>query len=787
MTHTNVAIDEIKSKLGPKADILFKYPNFFGTFQQFVDKFLAIPYYAMVTKSRAVTMDERYYEEKMNKQVMSNIRGVKAQTLKNTRYFLLGNKLDPSKVRIQLEEGRRLLTLGLNGRKIEVNRPRRGIAKNFSMKEKEDIIDFLDRLKQKALLDGVLCYDDAYFLANRYLEKYGQLLKDLFIHRFKFVFVDEAQDTYSHQSAILESIFDDRVVVQKFGDTHQSIFGNKGADEENSWTPIDGNCLKINDSQRFGVRIAQKLRRICADENHELYGSNTVPSLKPHILLFNQSNSTHVLERFAELVYKNGLHMADESGKIGSFKAIGWRGNRTDNVTEKPCLNTYWPSYNKKASEIESTYHNNLCSYIKKTLRNVEVQHCSKVYYDSIINAIIRFLYLADVRDTTSGRERHFHRSSLLKYLKKNHKDEYFQMQKLISEWVLKIHSHVDVYNNEVLEALKNFLTIDLKRIWPQINLIRLTHFLESSDEAVGQEQEVTTVGNQYISSQYPEIKIDINTVHAVKGETHRATLYLETFNYERDLKKLLPFLKTRKHYQEFFEDRDIVYSYQQAQSVCNSIARHFRKTVLKEHICCIKELTRYRRTLMEEEICPFAIAYVYWRLRLQGFKKYEYVDNWGTTPFFKESAQDYGYPVYSYKFKEWLRELQEENVVLTDNISSSRNTYMWVLNHLIKELVIAEFYRCLEYGLNWRDNHNKNYTINSIYSLKYMPKLLIYKDSNQYYCIKEAKIELNELKKEMTKITCINSNLKINRNRKTIRTEYDKEQVYKTRKFPIL
>jgi hypothetical protein len=255
----------------------------------------------------------------------------------------------------------------------------------------------------------------------------------------------------------------------------------------------------------------------------------------------------------------------------------------------------------------------------------------------------------------------------------------------------------------------------------------------------------------------------------------------------ERERVKKVSFLHTRKHYQEFFEFRDVTYSYKQAHNVCNSIARHLRKTVLKKHICCIKELTRYKNTLLKEEFCPFAIAYVYWRIRLQGFKKYEYVDNWGITPFFKDSAQDYGYPVYSYKFEEWLRELQEENVVLPDNISSSRNTYLWVVNHLIKDLVIAEFYRCLDYGLNWRDNNKKNYTISSIYSLKYMPKLLIYKDANQYYFIKEAKIELNELKKEITKTTCINSNLKINRNRKKTRTEYGKEQAFETRNFPIL
>ena len=50
LTHTNVAIDEIKSKLKNQADVLFRYPNFFGTIQNFVDKFLAIPYFNSISE-----------------------------------------------------------------------------------------------------------------------------------------------------------------------------------------------------------------------------------------------------------------------------------------------------------------------------------------------------------------------------------------------------------------------------------------------------------------------------------------------------------------------------------------------------------------------------------------------------------------------------------------------------------------------------------------------------------------------------------------------------------------
>ena len=40
LTHTNVAIDEIKAKVGSKANVLFNYPNFFGTIQTFLHKYV---------------------------------------------------------------------------------------------------------------------------------------------------------------------------------------------------------------------------------------------------------------------------------------------------------------------------------------------------------------------------------------------------------------------------------------------------------------------------------------------------------------------------------------------------------------------------------------------------------------------------------------------------------------------------------------------------------------------------------------------------------------------------
>ena len=45
LAHTNVAIDEIKERIGKYCSKLFSYPNFVGTIQGFVDQFLAVPFY----------------------------------------------------------------------------------------------------------------------------------------------------------------------------------------------------------------------------------------------------------------------------------------------------------------------------------------------------------------------------------------------------------------------------------------------------------------------------------------------------------------------------------------------------------------------------------------------------------------------------------------------------------------------------------------------------------------------------------------------------------------------
>ena len=57
LTHTNVAVEQIRTRVGLLGQSLFSYPNFCGTFQSFVGKFLGYPAYVEEFGHRVVRVD----------------------------------------------------------------------------------------------------------------------------------------------------------------------------------------------------------------------------------------------------------------------------------------------------------------------------------------------------------------------------------------------------------------------------------------------------------------------------------------------------------------------------------------------------------------------------------------------------------------------------------------------------------------------------------------------------------------------------------------------------------
>ena len=71
-----------------------------------------------------------------------------------------------------------------------------------------------------------------------------------------------------------------------------------------------------------------------------------------------------------------------------------------------------------------------------------------------------------------------------------------------------------------------------------------LRNFINSSDLEEGNEKALQSNNIYKYSSGTTEIEIEVSTIHGVKGETHTATCYLETFFRDYDIKRIINYIK---------------------------------------------------------------------------------------------------------------------------------------------------------------------------------------------------------------------------------------------------
>lgn len=115
-----------------------------------------------------------------------------------------------------------------------------------------------------------------------------------------------------------------------------------------------------------------------------------------------------------------------------------------------------------------------------------------------------------------------------------------------MTDWCRKMHLNQDTH----LEV-KNYLEIDLALAFRySVDKQEITDFLTKDGTNFQANPKYHSHKIFYKDSEDKDLfEIEIGTVHSVKGETHTATLYLETPNYnsepkEYDIKQLLSFFK---------------------------------------------------------------------------------------------------------------------------------------------------------------------------------------------------------------------------------------------------
>lgn len=505
VSHTNAAVDEIHSRIGKYAPKLFRYPNYIGTIQSFVDNFLAIPFYVNQFKYKPYRIDNEIYDEQVEKfYINTNNYSLKG---------FLNKQLDGLAFlkSVRFCKGGRL--------KSYIN----GNPDDFKLKNRESITyKGLQTFKIQLLKNGYLHFDDAYSLAEFQIEKVPNYIK-LLQARFNFVFVDEMQDMDIHQHNLLESIFFENGSsssnFQRIGDINQAIYNGNSIHISEIWSHRT-NTLQIRGSHRINNRLAPIIERLGLT-SYEIEGRNrnddgTEIDIKPQILIFNDDTIGNVIPQFATIIAQLQTENKIPSPCNHKFMAVAWRKEHED--VDKLGLSDYWNDYSVSTTKTKIDFKvlkDYLLFYDRKkdTLEVVRKQ---------ILNAFLKILRLENILDDNNSV---YSKRKLLNYLQESHFDEYENLKLLIYQWSIScINEKIEDVYLSIKHYIPTFLALFAKPI------VSSRAFIEGESDITIELIESIETSNFY---KHDNIKIEVGTIHSAKGQTHTATLYLETF-YER-------------------------------------------------------------------------------------------------------------------------------------------------------------------------------------------------------------------------------------------------------------
>jgi len=491
LSHTNAAVDEIKNKILTHCPQLFDPPNFIGTIQGFVDNFLAIPFYMQEYGHQPYRIDDEIFKERIKKLVA------------HPKYSALRVWLSNQHAS---EEILHSLKFDANGKLVSISAlPKETTATYKSLCE----------IKESLLKEGYLRFDDAFYVSECYINKFPQIGR-LLQKRFAFIFIDEMQDTDTHQISVLNKVFPPTgsSVIQRIGDQNQAIYGHR-VKSETAWSPAN-NSLCLNGSKRLSVNIAAAIKNISLSPQ-DLAGNSKRKNIKPKLLLFESATIKNVPKKFCDILVENGLQERNPA----IFKAVGWVKKPKNNG--EITIGSYFDNYQSIARKDKLDF-DCLSEYLLFTPE--ELKTCGLVRPSRmILAAFVKALRIADKRKSDGMP---FTVQSLLSFLKENHPKEYDALRSNLYAWSLAVCHGSNIYDS-LVKYLKRFFG-DVFSINASIGGIN--SFLTSTpgEPVQAAPQIPTTIFRQQSGS--ANIEVEIATIHSIKGETHTATLYLETFYY---------------------------------------------------------------------------------------------------------------------------------------------------------------------------------------------------------------------------------------------------------------
>lgn len=610
LAHTNNAVDEIENKLKKHCPQLFEYPNFVGTIQSFVNKYLA----NQACFEKYGSYIRKNGDEIPSQKMISMLKGL--PKYKNPLWNYFFGKIYPKYAIIKVNELKENLNIELKEAKLIVDNlkklktiDKKNTISYHQLKEidseiniSDNVKEFLKEINSKALKkveeekyekalhyrldfikskfvdnnsnfgfekdsgkillekfenlfkEGSLRFNDSFSFADIYLNDFPQI-KEKIQKRFKYVFIDEMQDLEEYQIKIIDDIFftkDSKTVIQRIGDKNQSIYNSgKTVKEVCDWKTREQEKTKykkykdlsFQNSLRLNSNVANLVDKFVFErpENYKVIGKLEESILKPHLIIINRDTTGDQLKnKFEELIKTYNLYQCEKNVKNG-YKIVSWVTEKEEDNNEI-YLQKLFSNYSKKNHSPKEDYKS-LKDYLyyydkeKKTLESIR---------KSILNSFTRILDLEEIKDENGRRYR---KSTLIQFIKNRSEEDYNGFKAKLYSWCFRIVVHQQ--NGEVYEEIVSFIKSkdfiglnwqNLENYQPK-SVSKSNQFIISSDFKLKEEPKEGLKEKE-------EIQIDLASVHAVKGQTHCATMYIESYfhNYELNKKKIKECIQGKEH-----------------------------------------------------------------------------------------------------------------------------------------------------------------------------------------------------------------------------------------------
>ena len=504
LSHTNVAVNEIKKRLPDYAGKLLSYPNHIGTIQSFVNKYVTMPYLRNIVGKNVQEVDKFTYAQHM----LNRMQGGKYKELNYvTKKIFESDRQITNRVEYLQE-----LKIRDDGSLCVGNRVSPLAGKDTtSTKQYNALIE--DLLKE----EGIIRYQDAYLYAKDAINTLPKTFTDLFSLRFQYVFIDEYQDCDSIQKQAIDMIFNPtKCTVIKLGDPDQAIY-NSLIKQESDWIPKP-EFLSISSSCRYSQEIADVIGKLKKGDQN-IIASIGKSGMKPVLLIFDPNKIDRVISEFIDILETRGLYKDK-----GVYKAIGAAKNSSGLK-----IGSYWPEFDSTVKKQRECNYWTLIDDIVTSLLDGNLYKAERI----VRKLLLQIFRYAKIKHPVSGKE--YSITSITKELN----NEY---QEMYSQWIYEL-SRIQNFERESINHLMLQKINELLKV-KKMNAVDIFRRLPEYffDKSVVISQTSISEKNIFID-QTRGYRIEFDTIHGVKGETHDATLYLETVrNRASDLNRILPY-----------------------------------------------------------------------------------------------------------------------------------------------------------------------------------------------------------------------------------------------------